>query len=85
MPSTDRFAAQDLNYQESVLPKKVLTRIAIEAGSKDFCVKYVGLQGAIIGLDRYGESAPANDVFKALGFTVENVIHTVNQLCNLYL
>lgn len=80
MPSTDKFAEQTLAYQESVLPKDILTRVAIEAGAKDFWYKYVGVHGAIIGLDRFGESAPANDVFKALGFTVENVINTVNQL-----
>lgn len=80
MPSTDTFAAQDLNYQETVLPKNVLTRIVIEAGSTDFWYKYVGLNGAIIGLDRFGESAPANDVFKTLGLTVENITNVVNKL-----
>lgn len=80
MPSTDTFAAQDLSYQEMVLPKNVSAKIAIEAGAKDFWYKYVGPQGKIIGLDHYGESAPAADLFKAFGFTVENIINTVNTL-----
>lgn len=80
MPSTDRFAAQDSAYQETVLPKTVTARIAIEAGAKDFWYKYVGLNGKIIGLDCYGESAPAGDLFKAFGFTAENVVSVVNEL-----
>lgn len=80
MPSTDRFAAQDQSYQDHVLPKTVTARIAIEAGAKDFWYKYVGLQGKIIGIDRFGESAPAGEVFKYLGLTVENVVKTVKEL-----
>lgn len=80
MPSTDRFAAQESAYQEAVLPKTVTTRIAIEAGAKDFWYKYVGINGKIIGLDHYGESAPAGDLFKAFGFTAENVVSVVNEL-----
>jgi len=80
MPSTDTFDQQDAAYQESVLPKNGVARIAVEAGTKDFWYKYVGLDGQIIGLDRFGESAPAADVFKALGFTVEHVVNAVNQL-----
>lgn len=80
MPSTDVFAAQDSAYQESVLPKAVTARIVIEAGSKDFWYKYVGLNGKIIGIDHFGESAPAAEVFKALGITVENVVNAANEL-----
>jgi len=80
MPSTDHFAQQDAQYQEQVLPKAVKARVAIEAAAKDYWYKFVGLEGKVIGMDSYGESAPANDVFKALGFTVENVVKTVNEL-----
>lgn len=77
MPSTDRFMEQDEKYREQVLPSKILNRVAIEAGSKDYWYKFVGLNGKIIGLDQFGESAPAGDIFKALGFTVENVVNVV--------
>jgi transketolase len=80
MPSTDHFAAQDKAYQESVLPKAVTARVAIEAGNTDFWHRYVGTQGKIIGIDRYGESAPAPEVYKALGITVENVVRAVEEL-----
>lgn len=76
MPSTDAFEKQELAYREKVLPKNIM-RIAIEAGAKDYWYKYVGLNGKIIGLETFGESAPAPEVFKALGFTVENVIKTI--------
>lgn len=79
MPCTDRFDQQPASYRESVLPTSVSHRVAIEAGAKDYWYKYVGLAGKIIGLDRYGESAPAADVFKALGFTVQHVIDAVNE------
>lgn len=80
MPSTDRFDAQDETYRESVLPAAVTRRLAIEAGAKDYWYKYVGLQGKIIGLDRYGESAPAAAVFEFLGFTVANVTNVTMAL-----
>lgn len=80
MPSTDRFAEQDKAYQDSVLPKAVKARVAVEAGSCDFWYKYVGQEGRIIGFDRYGESAPAPVVFKELGVTVENIVKAVNEL-----
>lgn len=80
MPSTDRFAAQDSAYQKSVLPPEVLARVAVEAGAKDFWYKYVGLQGKIVGIDRFGESAPAAQVYKELGITVENIVKAVNEL-----
>jgi transketolase len=77
MPSTDTFAMQDAAYQESVLPLAVTKRVAIEAGAKDYWYKYVGQQGKIIGLDRFGESAPGNQVFQALGITVDNLIKSI--------
>jgi transketolase len=79
MPSTDVFDRQDLHYKTSVLPKGV-PRLAIEAGVTDFWYKYVGLEGAIVGIDTFGESAPAGVLFKHFGFTVENVIAKVNSI-----
>ena len=77
MPSTDVFDRQDAAYKASVLPKG-LPRVAIEAGVTDFWYKYVGLEGAVIGIDTFGESAPAGVLFKHFGFTVENVVAKVN-------
>ncbi len=76
MPCTNRFDAQDEAYRKSVLPQGVV-RVAIEAGVTDGWYKYVGLDGAVIGLDRFGESAPAGALFKTFGFTVENVVAVV--------
>ena len=73
MPSTDRFDAQTAEYKESVLPAAVTARVAIEAGIADFWYKYVGFGGAIVGMESFGESAPAGELFKHFGFTVENV------------
>ena len=78
MPSSDVFDAQDESYRESVLPRAVSCRIAIEAGVSDGWRKYVGLDGAVIGLDRFGESAPAEAAFEYFGFTVENIVNQVN-------
>lgn len=80
MPSTDRFDAQDAQYKESVLPGSVQHRVAIEAGVSDYWYKYVGLQGAVIGMTSFGESAPAEQLFEHFGFTVENVVNTVTRL-----
>ena len=80
MPSSDVFDAQDESYRESVLPRTVSCRIAIEAGVSDGWRKYVGLDGAIIGLDRFGESAPAEAAFEYFGFTVENIVNQVNAI-----
>ena len=74
MPSTEVFDQQDALYKESVLPSDVLPRIAIEAGIADFWYKYVGLDGRIIGMETFGESAPAGELFKEFGFTVERVL-----------
>ncbi|MDX1319086.1 MAG: transketolase [Oceanospirillum sp.] len=80
MPSTDRFDAQDAAYRESVLPADVITRVAVEAAHKDFWYKYVGLEGAIIGMETFGESAPANQLFEEFGFTTDNIVGTVEEL-----
>ncbi|PPD04780.1 MAG: transketolase [Methylobacter sp.] len=80
MPSTNIFDAQDIVYRESVLPASVSKRIAIEAGCTGTWWKYVGLNGKIVGLDRFGESAPAGLLFKEFGFTVENVIKNIEEI-----
>jgi len=80
MPSTDRFIQQDAEYREQVLPSEVLKRLAIEAGSTNYWYQFVGLNGKILGIDQFGESAPATDIFKALGFTVENVVSIIKSL-----
>jgi len=77
MPSTNIFDAQDADYRESVLPSAVTQRVAVEAGVTDLWWKYVGTNGKIVGLDRFGESAPAPQLFKEFGFTVENVVKNV--------
>ncbi len=77
MPNTNVFDAQDEAYRESVLPSAVTARVAIEAGVTDGWVKYVGLPGKVVGINRFGESAPAGDLFKQFGFTVDNVVKTV--------
>jgi transketolase len=76
MPSTDTFDAQDAAYRDSVLPKGV-ARVAVEAGVTAVWHKYVGLEGRVVGLDRFGESAPAGALFKHFGFTGENVAKVV--------
>jgi len=79
MPATNIFDQQDKAYQVAVLPPQVTARVAIEAAAKDFWYKYVGQQGAILGMTGFGESAPANDLFKAFGFTVETVVQLVQE------
>lgn len=74
MPSTDAFDKQDATYRESVLPSAVSARVAVEAGIADYWYKYVGLNGAVVGMTTFGESAPAELLFKEFGFTVENVV-----------
>ncbi|CAM2748219.1 transketolase [Vibrio ordalii] len=80
MPSTDAFDKQDAAYRETVLPAAVTKRIAIEAGIADFWYKYVGFGGKIIGMTTFGESAPADQLFKMFGFTVDNVVNTAKEL-----
>ena len=79
MPATDVFDAQDAGYKESVLPKGV-KRVAVEAGVTDGWYKYVGLEGKVVGINRFGESAPAGALFKFFGFTGENVAKTVEEI-----
>ncbi|MCE3238223.1 MAG: tktA [Gammaproteobacteria bacterium] len=80
MPSTTVFLAQESAYQEKVLPKRVTARIAIEAGVSAFWYQFVGSQGRVIGIDRFGASAPAKDVFKEYGFTIEHVVAVTKEL-----
>jgi transketolase len=74
IPSTDVFDKQDAAYRESVLPKAVTARLAVEAGIADYWYKYVGLNGDVVGMTTFGESAPAELLFKEFGFTVDNVV-----------
>jgi transketolase len=74
MPSTDVFDRQDAAYRESVLPKACRKRVAVEAGVRDFWCKYVGLDGAVVGMDSYGASAPAEKLFAHFGITVDAVV-----------
>ncbi len=76
MPSTSVFDRQDAAYKDAVLPKEI-KRVAVEAGVTGYWRKYVGLEGAVVGLDRFGESAPAGDLFKFFGVTVEAVVKAV--------
>lgn len=79
MPSTDVFDRQEAAYKAGVLPKG-LPRVAVEAGVTDFWYKYVGLEGAVIGIDTFGESAPAGVLFKHFGFTTEKVVAAVKMV-----
>ncbi|TVP11049.1 transketolase [Shewanella sp. MSW] len=74
MPSTDVFDQQTAAYKEAVLPANVTKRLAVEAGIADYWYKYVGLNGRIIGMTSFGESAPANQLFEMFGFTVDKVV-----------
>lgn len=76
LPCTDVFEIQSAEYKESVLPATVTKRLAIEAGIADYWYKYVGLNGKVIGMTTFGESAPAEQLFKMFGFTVENVVES---------
>ncbi|WP_445427730.1 transketolase [Alishewanella sp. HL-SH05] len=80
MPSTDVFEQQDAAYREAVLPKAVTKRVAVEAGITDTWYKYVGLNGAIVGMNSFGESAPAEQLFAHFGITTEKVLEAAQQL-----
>jgi len=80
MPSTNVFDAQSAQYKESVLPSTVLKRVAIEAAHVDFWSKYVGFGGKVVGMTTFGESAPGGVLMEHFGFTVDNVVNTVNSL-----
>src|SRR5688572_52021 len=81
MPSTSVFDRQDAAYRESVLPRG-LPRVAVEAGVTDYWRKYVGLEGAVVGIDRFGESAPGGELFRHFGFTPEKVAAAARQVIN---
>ncbi|MFZ7323512.1 transketolase, partial [Avibacterium volantium] len=80
MPSTNVFDKQDEAYRESVLPSSVTKRVAVEAGISEFWYKYVGFGGRIVGMNTFGESAPAGELFKLFGFTVENVVAKAKEI-----
>ncbi|OGT44810.1 MAG: transketolase [Gammaproteobacteria bacterium RIFCSPHIGHO2_12_FULL_38_11] len=80
MPCCERFKIQDAAYRETVLPDKIRARLAVEAGVPDYWYQFVGSDGAIIGINTFGASAPAKDVWPAYGFTVENVKRQVEAL-----
>jgi transketolase len=79
MPSTTEFDRQSAEYRNSVLPA-ALPKVAVEAGVSDYWRKYVGPAGGVVGIDRYGESAPAAEVFKHFGFTADNVAKVVRSI-----
>ncbi|MFL2841029.1 MAG: transketolase [Pseudohongiellaceae bacterium] len=80
MPSTDLFDAQDEDYKESILPSAVRKRLAVEAAQQDYWYKYVGLDGAVIGMSTFGESAPGSVVMEHFGFTAENIQQAIENL-----
>ena len=79
MPCTSVFDRQEASWRDSVLPKG-MPRAAIEAGVRDYWFKYVGLDGAIVGIDRFGESAPAADVYKFLGVDAAHLVAAVKAI-----
>jgi transketolase len=80
MPSTNTFDSQDEAYKQSVLPAAVTRRVAVEAGVRATWWQYVGLQGEIVGIDHFGASAPAKDLFKAYGFTPQHVVEAIEKV-----
>lgn len=80
MPCAEVFMAQSVDYRDSVLPNHIRARVAVEAGIKDYWYKFVGLDGKIIGMTSFGESAPAKDLYKHFGITTEAVVGAVKSL-----
>jgi transketolase len=80
LPCPEVFEAQDAAYREGVLPSDCLARVAVEAAHVDYWYKYVGLDGRVVGMSSFGESAPAEALFQAFGFTVDNVVATVSEV-----
>ncbi|MEY8204843.1 MAG: transketolase [Bermanella sp.] len=78
MPCAEEFCKQDAAYIESVLPSAITARVAVEAAHKDYWYKFVGLNGAVVGMETFGESAPIADLMKHFGFTVDKVVAAVN-------
>lgn len=83
MPSMDVFARQDAGYQNAVLPAEVTARVAVEAGVSASWYRYVGTNGAVVGIDQFGESAPGGELLKHFGFTVENVVSSLERVLGL--
>jgi len=81
MPSVNTFQRQDESYRNSVLPPSVTRRVAVEAGSTAAWYQYVGLTGVVVGIDHFGASAPAKELFKAYGFTAERVLEAIDEVC----
>ncbi len=81
MPSTSVFDRQEADYKESVLPPSVTARVAVEAAASDGWYKYVGTRGSVVGIDRFGESAPADELFRHFGFTAEVVGKAIDKVC----
>ena len=80
MPSAERFCSQDASYREQVLPSHVLARVAVEAAHADYWHKFVGLDGRIVGMTSFGESAPGDLLMQEFGFTVDNVVSAVQDV-----
>jgi transketolase len=80
MPSWELFEKQDASYKESVFPKNIRKRLSVEAGSTIGWLKYTTEDGRSLGLNHFGESAPAEDIFKEFGFTVENIVSLAESL-----
>ena len=80
MPCAEVFEAQEAGYREAVLPSDVLARVAVEAGHTDFWYKYVGLDGRVVGMSSFGESAPAEALFRHFGLTADNVVAAVEDV-----
>ena len=80
MPCADVFERQDAVYREAVLPSHILARVAVEASHMDWWYKYVGLDGRVVGMSSFGESAPGPQLMKEFGFTVENVVDAIEDV-----
>ena len=80
LPCVERFLAQDAEYRERVLPNALRKRLAVEAGVTHYWRAFVGLDGDVLGVDRFGESAPAGDVFALFGIDTENVVKRLRAL-----
>jgi transketolase len=79
IPNPDLFLQQDQSYRESVLPDGITARVAVEAGVSSGWAAFVGDRGRVIGIDSFGASAPANELFEYFGLTVENIIRAVRE------
>ena len=82
MPCAEVFMAQDAAYREAVLPSDCRARVAVEAAHSDYWRKFVGLDGAVVGIDRFGVSAPGGQAMEAMGITTENVVKAALSVTN---